>query len=175
VTQLIGNKLTIAIEYEVTSQAPLMGHGRLWFEGQPLGSLEDLIYLDGYLLGCLEDLVKKPRLTQRYQHMDEQGLFLQLDGDLSSYDEEDSKDFSEQARPYFVTCGTLFDCYLVFSYRLDDVRGSIMWRLEGDIDDLPFNDLKQASRADHFATFEYAQLLTLISEFRTGLSQAGSR
>lgn len=172
-TLLIGNKEIIAIEYVVADPESRMGHGRLWFEGQPLGSLEDLIYFDGYLLGCLQDLQKKPPLTDRYRGTDKHRLFHALYDDLCSYDEDDSKDFSETAWPYNLTCGTLFDCYSVFAYRQDDEQGRILWRLEGDRENL-FNDLKHASRDVHVADFSYERLRVLASEFENALRDAST-
>lgn len=61
---VIGNKTSIAIEYVLTDSVELMGYARFWFSNQPLGSLEDLIYFEGYLLGCLEDLLHKPDLPE---------------------------------------------------------------------------------------------------------------
>lgn len=171
-TQLIGNKRTLAIEYHVINPVSMTAQARFWFENQPLGSLEDLVYLEGYVLGCLLDLENKPLLTERYQNKDTQQLFSTLDHDLESWQEDDD-DFSEDARPYFLTCGTLFDCYAVFAYRMDDTRGRIMWRISCAEEDLPFQDLKNASRDMHFATFSYAGLAALITELKAVL--AGGR
>lgn len=98
---LIGDKRSMAIEYRVANPASLTAHARLWFEGQQLGSLKDVIYLDGYLLGCLSDLARKPCLAPRYQNKDAYQLFNILEQELGSWDEDDGHDLSEQARPFF--------------------------------------------------------------------------
>lgn len=168
-TLTIGDKRTLAIEYSLANPASMTAHARLWCESQQLGSLEDLIYLDGYLLGCLLDMRKKPLLTARYQGKDDHQLFSTLNQDLESWDEDDDKDFSEEARPYLLTCGTLFDCYTVFSYRLDETHGRIMWQITCDEENTPFEDLRTASRDVHFATFDYTELASLISELQSVL------
>ncbi len=167
---LIGNKRTLAIEYRVSNPVSMTAQARFWFENQPLGSVEDLVYLDGYVLGCLLDLEHKPLLTARYQNKDVQQVFSALDQDLESWQEDDDDDFSEDARPYLLTCGTLFDCYAVFAYRMDDTVGQIMWRIKGEEENLPFQDLKNASRDIHFATFSYAELAALITELKAVLA-----
>lgn len=166
---LIGNKHSIAIESAMTHMGSALGHACLWFGNEQLGSLEDLIYLDGYLLGCLLDMRKKPHLTARYQGKDDHQLFSTLNQDLESWDEDDDKDFSEEARPYLLTCGTLFDCYTVFSYRLDETHGRIMWQITCEEENTPFEDLRTASRDVHFATFDYTELASLISELQSVL------
>jgi len=163
---LIGDKKSMAIEYRVANPASLTAHARLWFENQQLGSFEDVIYMNGYLLGCLRDLARKPYLVSRYQNKDAQLLFNILDQELGSWNEDDGHDFSEEARPYFLTCGTLFDCYSVFAHRLDDTYGRIMWKITCDEQAMPFEDLKLTSRDICIATFSYSELAALTEEIQ---------
>ncbi|MFJ4453236.1 hypothetical protein ACIP1G_05000 [Pseudomonas sp. NPDC089392] len=164
--RLIGDKRSMAIEYRVANPASLTAHARLWFEGQQLGSLEDVIYLDGYLLGCLRDLARKPCLAPRYQNKGAHLLFNILEQELGSWNEDDGHDLSEQARPYLLTCGTLFDCYSVFAHRLDDTHGRIMWKITGDEQAMPFEDLRHTSRDICIANFSYSELAALTEEIQ---------
>lgn len=56
---MIGTKSTVGIEYDIYDSKLFMGYARLWFEGNSLGALSELIYLDGYLVGGLMDIMKK--------------------------------------------------------------------------------------------------------------------
>ncbi|SPO68357.1 hypothetical protein [Pseudomonas sp. JV241A] len=171
---VIGNKASIAIEYVLTDSVELMGYARFWFSNQPLGSLEDLIYFEGYLLGCLEDLLRKPGLPECYDSPSVSQTFALLEKDLSSFDEEEAEDFSERARPFFLTCGTLFDDFLVFSHRRNHTFGRVIWRLETPEQDLVFADLKGTSRAVCSGDFSYREVDELANQLRAVLRRAQS-
>lgn len=143
--QLIGNKGSLAIEYMVTNPDLLMGHGRLWIENQPLGYWDDLIYLRGYLGACLVDLAAKPALQHQYQDKAPLQLLKELEQDLGSWEDE-SNDRSEHAQPYLLTCGTLFDAYLVFAYRQNEEIGIILWRGQYDDEGSPFPSAGKVTR-----------------------------
>lgn len=55
---LIGSKHSIAIEYAMAQTGSALGHTRLGLGNQQRDSLEDPIYLDGYLLGYSLDMRK---------------------------------------------------------------------------------------------------------------------
>lgn len=58
-TQLIGDKSRIAVEYSIANQDKFIGFAKLWLNDSFLGSLSDTIFIDGYLIGGFNAVLSK--------------------------------------------------------------------------------------------------------------------
>jgi len=164
-TTVIGNPSTLALEYCIADASKMMGYSRLWVGNASLGSIEELVYLDGYVMGCLQDLRRKGTLHARYAHLQGPALFHALDDDLRLSDQCAAADSREEAYPYLLQCGTLFDVYAVFASRNETGAFCVLWRLESPVGDLPYSDLAAATHEIHSAEFTGEQLDAVIEQF----------
>ncbi len=163
--QTLGNKSSFAVEYAIQNSCNAIGCARLWINGHFLGSLYDTIYIDGYLIGGLTEILNKNRLDERYLTSDETTLFELLEKDLATDNER-----YDLARHYAVNLGTWTDYFDVYSYRLTDTKGVILWRFRennGALLDLATYPTRVFSEQ-----FEYDELEEVIRKVSVVLAKA---
>lgn len=114
-----GNKIQIAIEYQIESKE--MGYAKLWFNNQPLGSIEDLIYWESYLLQGLNQIKQVNPILSFYNLEDPSHLFSTLVNQLSVEGEKNSFQ-------YLISLGTFCDDFTVFAFK-EDHEIHLLWKL----------------------------------------------
>lgn len=160
-SNIIGHKDTMALEYFIIDEKLFMGYARLWFNGDFLGTMEDVIYFDGYIIGGLLDLLNKKELSDRYFSDEYITTFKLLEADLLS-DNDESTDVGELSQCFSVHMGTLLDDFTVFSYKIDDEKGVILWEISSIDENIPFNDLKHYPRKIFTKEFNYNDVRWII-------------
>lgn len=163
--EVLGNKSSLAVEYAIQSSRNSIGYARLWINGHFLGSLYDTIYIDGYLIGGLTEILKKNRLDERYLTSDETAIFALLEKDRAADDER-----YDMASRYTVNLGTWTDYFNVYSYRLTDAKGAILWQFRDNNDDLL--DLATYPTRVFSEQFEYDELEEVIRKVSAVLAKA---
>jgi hypothetical protein len=168
---MIGKKSTVGIEYDISDSKLFTGYARLWFEGNSLGSLSELIYLDGYLAGGLMDIMKKGRLQPIFWGESQEEIFCKLNealciSDDDFYDDE-KNDLSELARSYSVNFGTLLDDFTVFSFKGETGEGNILWEISSPVDNVAHAELKNYPRRIFSSKFSYDDIELLINKIES--------
>lgn len=156
---LVGNKLTLGIEFSYINKEKQYGNALLWLGGQAIGSMYDPVFFDGYLLGGLYEIYNKKILGGEFflnGVIDFKSFF---DGSLvikniGSFD---------KAFNYRVNIGTWTDYFSVFSYPINNDMGVLLWKLDIIYDDL--FDLAGYPQEIFQYTFKYSDLKLLIDDF----------
>ncbi|ANI30567.1 hypothetical protein PL78_12115 [Yersinia entomophaga] len=168
---MIGTKSTVGIEYDISDSKLFMGYARLWFEGNSLGALSELIYLDGYLVGGLMDIMKKERLQPILGGESQEAIFCKLNealciSDDDFYDDE-KNDLSDLARSYSVSFGTFLDDFTVFSFRDESGEGNILWQISSPVENVAHAELKNYPRRIFYSKFIYDDIELLINRIES--------
>ena len=132
-TNVLGHKNKIAIEYELENKERSIGRAVLWIRNDFLGSLYDTIFLSGYLAGGLFDISKKDFLN--WGITSETALITMCDI-LNDYENE----YYDDVLKYRVNFGTWGDYFDIFSYKINEYEGVLMWKIKEESNFLP--DLK---------------------------------
>jgi len=157
----IGSKNYLGITYRVTNVEPLMGYGKIWFGGNFIGTDKDLIYINGYLLSTLKEI--RECTVADFDTSDKDLLFKTLYERLNDHDDFDIHD-------YLVRGATFTDYFYIFSFRDENYRIHILWKLrQGST----FSDLKNASRAVHYFTVPYIEYAAFFDEAQLEISNYG--
>lgn len=164
--ETLGNKSSFAVEYALQNSRNSIGYARLWINGHFLGSLYDTIYIDGYLIGGLTEILNKNRLDERYLTSDETAIFALLEKDRAADDER-----YDMASRYAVNLGTWTDYFNVYSYRLTDAKGVILWQFRENNDDLL--DLAAYPTRVFSEQVEYDELKDVIRKISAALVKNG--
>ncbi|HFV9294362.1 TPA: hypothetical protein ACIAIE_004237 [Serratia fonticola] len=168
---MIGTKSTVGIEYDISDSNLFTGYARLWFEDNSLGSLSELIYLDGYLVGGLMNIMKKVRLRPIFLGESQEETFCKLNealciSDDDFYDDE-KNDLSELARSYSVTFGTLLDDFTIFSFKGEADEGNILWEISSPVENVVHAELKNYPRRIFSSKFSYDDIELLINKIES--------
>jgi hypothetical protein len=168
---LIGIKSTVGIEYDIFDSKLFMGYARLWFEGDSLGALSELICLDGYLVGSLMGIMKNARLLPIFWGESQEEIFCNLNEALcisgdDFYDDEKS-DLSELARSYSVNFGTLLDDFTFFSFKGEADEGNILWEISSPVENVAHAELKNYPRRIFSSKFSYDDIELLINKIES--------
>ncbi|QXF32003.1 hypothetical protein CE143_01535 [Photorhabdus luminescens] len=157
-TNIIGNKSTFAVEYSLENKEKLIGRAKLWINGISLGSLDDTIFFDGYLIGGLTEILNKNKLDERYLLDDHHLIYDLLEKDMNLFDDEKY----DLAKSFSVNLGTWSDYFDVYSYKLTDNIGIILWKFIGHNDAL--EDLIGYPRCVFYEQFRYDELVNIINK-----------
>ena len=155
---LIGDKSRIAVEYSIHNRESFFGCARLWFNNSFIGSLSDAIYLDGYLLGGCYEILSKPMLNDRYLFDDPVKIYESIDDDKLCDDEE----LYGLALSYRVNFGTWSDFFDIYSYKLSESTGAILWKLINTYGDA--KDLINYPSCVFYETFNYSDLIEIMDQ-----------
>lgn len=159
-TLLIGDKSRIAVEYSILNRESFFGCARLWFNNSFFGSLSDTIYLDGYLLGGCYEILSKPVLNDRYSFDNPVKIYKSIDDDLLRDD-----DNHDLALSYRVNFGTWSDFFDIYSYKLSESTGAILWKLIDKYDEL--KDLINYPSCVFYKTFNYSDLIEIMDQLNS--------
>ncbi|TDB42638.1 hypothetical protein [Photorhabdus khanii] len=160
-THIIGDKSTFAVEYSLENREKLIGRARLWINGFFLGSLSDTIFFDGYLVGGLTDILTKPKLNETYLASDNHLIYDSLEKDMGLFDDEKY----DLAKSFSVNFGTWSDYFDVYSYKVTDNIGAILWKCTGHNDGL--EDLVEYPRCIFHEQFRYDELVNIINRLHS--------
>lgn len=160
-TQLIGNKSRIAVEYSIENQNKFIGFAKLWLNDSFLGSSSDTIFIDGYLIGGFNAVLSKNKLSGRYLSDKKDEIYELLNNDILFGEDA----LYELAKSYRVNFGTWSDYFDVYSYKLTDSTGAFLWRLIERNDGL--KDLIDYPSNVFYETFDYDELLKIIEHLNT--------
>jgi len=160
-TLLIGDKSRIAVEYSILNREMFVGCARLWFNNSFIGSLSDTIYLDGYLLGGCYEILSKPVLNDRYLFDDPVKIYESIYDDKLCDDEE----LYGLALSYRVNFGTWSDFFDIYSYKLSESTGAILWKLIDKYDGL--KDLINYPSCVFYETFNYSDLIEIMDQLNS--------
>ncbi|MER1759421.1 hypothetical protein [Proteus mirabilis] len=159
-TKFIGTKNTLAVEYFFENKEKFIGRAKFWVNGLFFGSLNDTIFFDGYLIGGLNEILNKKHLNQRYL----------LDNYCSTYEllEADILDFNgeeyELAESFNVNLGTWSDYFNIYSYKLTDEIGAILWKFVDTSDSL--EDLIDYPKNIFYEEFSYDELHHIVNNLK---------
>ena len=156
-TLLIGDKSRIAVEYSILNRESFFGCARLWFNNSFFGSFCDTIYFDGYLLGGCYEILSKPVLNDRYSFDNPVKIYESIDDDLLRDD-----DNHDLALSYRVNFGTWSDFFDIYSYKLSESTGAILWKLIHKYDEL--KDLINYPSCVFYETFNYSDLIEIMDQ-----------
>ncbi|PXY98824.1 hypothetical protein DKK71_00715 [Snodgrassella alvi] len=161
-TLLIGDKSRIAVEYSIHNRESFFGCARLWFNNSFIGSLSDTIYLDGYLLGGCYKILSKPMLNDRYSFDNPVKIY------ESIYEDQlcDDDDLHDLALSYRVNFGTWSDYFNIYSYKLSESTGAILWKLIDRCYD-EAEDLINYPSCIFYETFNYSDLIEIMDQLNS--------
>ena len=158
---IIGDKSRIAVEYSIHNREIFFGCARLWFNNSFIGSLSDTIYLDGYLLGGCYEILSKPMLNDRYSFDDPVKIYKSIDDDTLCDDDE----LYGLALSYRVNFGTWSDFFDIYSYKLSESTGAILWKLIDTYGDV--KDLINYPSCVFYETFNYSDLIEIMDQLNS--------
>ena len=160
-TLLIGDKSRIAVEYSILNPEIFFGRARLWFNNSFIGSFSDTIYLDGYLLGGCYEILSKPMLNDRYSFDNPVKIYKSIDDDTLCDDDE----LYGLALSYRINFGTWSDFFDIYSYKLSESTGAILWKLIDKYDG--FKDLINYPSCVFYETFNYSDLIEIMDQLNS--------
>lgn len=156
-TNLIGKKSTLAVEYFFENKEKFIGRARFWINDLFFGSLGDTIFLDGYLIGGLNEILNKGHLNQRYLFDNYCSTYEQLEEDILDFNGEEY----ELAENFNVNLGTWSDYFNIYSYKLTNETGAILWRFVDTGDSL--EDLIDYPKNIFYEEFRYDGLRHIVN------------
>ncbi|MGI3430176.1 hypothetical protein [Providencia stuartii] len=157
-TNFIGKKTTLAVEYFFENKEKFIGRARLWIDSLFLGSLGDTIIFDGYLIGGLTEILNKESLDKRYLLNNQYATYDKLEKDILNFND----DPYELAEKFTVNLGTWSDYFNIYSYKLTDELGVILWKYVDAENSL--EDLTDYPKDILYAEFKYHDLVQIINE-----------
>ena len=160
-TLLIGDKSRIAVEYSIHNREMFFGCARLWFNNSFIGSFSDPIYLDGYLLGGCYEILSKPMLNDRYSFDNPVKIYESIYDD-TWLDDDELHGLALSYRVDFVTWSDFFDIY---SYKLSESTGAILWKLIDKYDEV--KDLINYPSCVFYETFNYSDLIEIMDQLNS--------
>ena len=160
-TLLIGDKSRIAVEYSILNRESFFGCARLWFNNSFIGSFSDTIYLDGYLLGGCYEILSKPMLNDRYSFDNPVKIYESIDDDTRLDDDE----LYGLALSNRINFGTWSDFFDIYSYKLSESTGAILWKLIDKYDEL--KDLINYPSCVFYETFNYSDLIEIMDQLNS--------
>ena len=147
---IIGDKGTFGVEFEFSKDNPGMGYGKLWIHRNFYGTIEDLIYLKGYLTGLLENLINAPIVDFDFKKMNRDELLIQL------------AKRSEDNWKFKISSWTFTDDFNGYKFRdFDDIF--LLWQLFPNANNI-FNELKTYGNEIHFYSIEKSKIETVLEE-----------
>ena len=159
-TLLIGDKSRIAVEYSIHNREMFFGCARLWFNNSFIGSFSDPIYLDGYLLGGCYEILSKPMLNDRYSFDNPVKIYESIDDDTRLDDELYGLALSNR-----INFGTWSDFFDIYSYKLSESTGAILWKLIDTYGDA--KDLINYPSCVFYETFNYSDLIEIMDQLNS--------
>ncbi|MBS6113889.1 MAG: hypothetical protein KIA09_23695 [Citrobacter freundii] len=160
-TLLIGDKSRIAVEYLIDNQEKLIGRAKLWLNHVFIGSLSDTIFIDGYLIGGFNEILSKMVLNDRYLSDNPIKIYESINNDMLCDDDK----LYDLAKSYRVNFGTWSDYFNIYSYKLSESTGVILWQLTERNDEL--KDLINYPSCVFYETFNYSDLFKIIDNLNS--------
>ncbi|HAT4066368.1 TPA: hypothetical protein L0163_004723 [Citrobacter freundii] len=160
-TLLIGDKSRIAVEYLIDNQEKLIGRAKLWLNHVFIGSLSDTIFINGYLIGGFNEILSKMVLNDRYLSDNPIKIYESINNDMLCDDDK----LYDLAKSYRVNFGTWSDYFNIYSYKLSESTGVILWQLTERNDEL--KDLINYPSCVFYETFNYSDLFKIIDNLNS--------
>jgi|GEM_PF-3541768 len=160
-TLLIGDKSRIAVEYSINNREKLIGCAKVWLNHVFIGSLSDTIFIDGYLIGGFNEIKSKAVLNDRYLSGNPIEIYKLINNDMLC----DDDDLYKLAKSYCVNFGTWSDYFNIYSYKLSERTGAILWQLTEKNDEL--KDLINYPSCVFYETFNYSDLFEVIDHLNS--------
>ncbi|EFH4977764.1 hypothetical protein [Escherichia coli] len=160
-TLLIGDKSRIAVEYSIYNLEKFIGCAKIWLNYSFIGSLDDTVFIDGYLIGGFNEILSKTVLNDRYFFDNPIKIYNSINDDMLCDDDK----LYELAKSYRVNFGTWSDYFNIYSYKLSESIGVILWQLTERNDEL--KDLMNYPSRVFYETFNYTDLLDVIDQLNS--------
>ena len=106
---ILGSKEKIAVEYKLVNSTT-WGNAKLWLGGNPLGVLEDGIYIKGYLIEGLNRICSVEDINLNIQGLNKTEIYELLITNLD-------KDDNSSSEKYLINLGTFCDDFTVFAFK----------------------------------------------------------
>ena len=154
--KIIGLKEQFTVEYKIVDHKRLMGYSKIWFGINSLGTIEDLIYIDGYLIKGLQKIANSIYIDMDVES-DKNMLFNKLNARLNDLNDN-------EIRKYLKIFGTFCDDFTLFSFLIKN-EINIIWKLNSN--NTLFSDLNsQNLEVNHFKIDKnlYTNILEEIKE-----------
>ena len=152
---IIGNKNKFAVELEFSNRDKKMGYGKLWIQNEYFGTIEDLIYLDGYLIGVIEELLKAPKVNLAVNNKSELWKHLQ-------FENKDNDDFN-------IFGSTFTDDFEGYRFEVDH-RIFLVWRLITNEEHV-FKELKSYGTDIRVCSVEKEEIKAVLKEVKDTIRQ----
>ena len=152
---IIGNKSNFAVELQFSNQNRKMGYGKLWIQNEYYGTIEDLIFLDGYLIGLIEELLKAPKASFTFDNNDELWKQLQIEN-------QNNDDFN-------IFGSTFTDDFEGYRFEVDH-RIFMVWRLITNEDHV-FSELKSYGTEIRVCSAEKEEIQAVLKEVKDVVRQ----
>ncbi|UUF15513.1 MULTISPECIES: hypothetical protein [Flavobacterium] len=117
---IAGDKNIFAVEYEIINFENLMGFSKIWLGGNSIGTIEDLIYMDGYLLNGLREISNSKTISDFI--IEDQNLLFDL------LVEKLENETDDNTYKYLISFGTFCDDFIIFSF-LNNNQIHVLWKL----------------------------------------------
>lgn len=148
---IIGNKDIFAVEFIIDEQNPQMGYGKLWIQNVFLGTIEDYIFLNGYLLSLLNEIIASQTIQVNIENKNKEEIFKSI------------KSTNKKRSVYKVMGATFTDDFEIYSFE-NNGEICLVWRLRSAIE-MIFEDLKNYNREIHFAHAPKKEILSVKEQF----------
>ncbi len=135
---IIGNKEIFAVEFKTENDNPKMGYAKLWIQNNFLGTIEDLIFLHGYLIGLLDQILRSKPIPFEIENKTKKDIFQLV------------KSTDDQRSDYALIGSTFVDDFETYSFE-NNKTIFIIWKLRTD-QEMIFEELKNYSTDVHFAS-----------------------
>ena len=152
---IIGNKNKFAVELEFSNRDKKMGYGKLWIQNEYFGTIEDLIYLEGYLIGVIEELLKAPKANLAVNNKNELWKHLQ-------FENKDNDDFN-------IFGSTFTDDFEGYRFEIDH-KIFLVWRLITN-DDYIFKELESYGTDIRVCSVEKEEIKAVLKEVKDTIRQ----
>jgi len=149
---IIGDKESFAVEIKFSEQDSQMGYGKLWIQNQFYGTIEDLIYLNGYLLGLIEEILNASPVDFDHSDKTKPELMHQLS-------ERVEENFN------YKICGATFtDDFDGYKFK-DSDRIYLIWQLRQD-QPMVFDELKDYRFDIHLCSADRLEIESVLNELK---------
>ena len=149
----LGDKNSFAIEVRFKENDPKLGHGKLWFQNNYYGTIEDLIYIEGYLIGLVKSILNAPTPDFEYKTRTKKEL-------LDKLREEAKENFD-----YKIASSTFTDDFEGYKFQ-DAGQLFVLWQLNSETEQL-FEELKDYGNEIHYCSVTREEIQSVVDELKT--------
>jgi hypothetical protein len=144
-----GNKNSFAVEFNQSDSDSKMGYGKVWIQNEFFGSIEDLIYFDGYLISLLDELINAKTIEFEFQLDSELELFQTFENHSNRFE-------------YLISGSTFTDDFTAYGFEKGG-KIYLIWKLRADQKPI-FSDLKKYGNAVRFSSAKKLEIENIKSQ-----------